>query len=85
MLSSYVDLTDTKLHREHHEDIEAGDVVRSVNNEQPEYDVLAVVGGHAWLRRTDKPWEAGSLTEVSRCQLVRKAAPGASEGLGKAA
>ncbi len=68
MLPSYSDVYDIDHDREHHEDIRAGDTVRTGLNHFPHFEVLAVNGEKAWVR--DVVSGADSLALLSRCRKL---------------
>lgn len=77
MLPSYSDVFDIDHDREHHEDIQAGDTVRTGLNHFPHFEVLAVHGGKAWVR--DVASGADSLALLSRCRKLGTPALRAAE------
>jgi hypothetical protein len=68
MLSSYSDVFDIEHDREHHEEIHAGDIVRTGQNFFPHFEVLAVHGEKAWVRNVQNG--ADSLALLSRCRKL---------------
>lgn len=67
-LSSYSDVFAINHDREHHEDIKAGDIVRTGQNMFPHFEVLAVHGDKAWVRNVANG--ADSLALLSRCRRI---------------
>ena len=67
-LSSYSDVFAINHDREHHEDIQAGDIVRTGQNMFPHFEVLAVHGDKAWVRNVANG--ADSLALLSRCRRI---------------
>lgn len=77
MLSSYSDVFAIEHDREHHEDIHAGDIVRTGVNLFPHFQVLAVHGEKAWVRNVSNG--ADSLALLSRCRKLNSQALMAAE------
>jgi len=67
-LSSYSDVFSISHDREHHEDIQPGDLVRTGENFHPHYEVLAVHGEKAWVRNVQNG--ADCLALLSRCRKI---------------
>jgi hypothetical protein len=67
-LSSYSDVFSIDHDRDYHEDIQAGDLVRTGANFFPHYEVVAVHGDKAWVRNV----QSGSdhLALLSRCRKI---------------
>ncbi len=68
MLSSYSDVFDIEHDRDYHEEIRAGDLVRTGQNLFPHFEVLAVNGAKAWVRNIQNG--ADSLALLSRCRKI---------------
>ena len=68
MLSSYSDVFQIEHDRDYHEEIHAGDVVRTGTNLFPHFEVLAVHGEKAWVRNVQSG--ADSLTLLARCRKI---------------
>lgn len=68
MLSSYSDVFDIEHDRDYHEEIQAGDIVRTGQNFFPHFEVLCVHGEKAWVRNVQTG--ADSLALLSRCRRV---------------
>lgn len=67
-LSSYSDVFSISHDREHHEDIEPGDLVRTGENFHPHYEVLAVHGEKAWVKNVQTGVD--TLALLSRCRKI---------------
>jgi hypothetical protein len=65
---SYSDVFKIKLEREHDEDIQAGDLVRTGQNAFPHYEVIAIHGDKAWLRNVQNGQDA--VTNLNRCRKL---------------
>ena len=68
MLPSYSDVFDIEHDRGYHEEIHAGDIVRTGQNFFPHFEVLAVHGEKAWVRNVQNG--ADSLALLSRCRKL---------------
>lgn len=77
MLSSYSDVFAIEHDRQHHEDIQAGDLVRTGANLYPHFKVVAVDGDKAWVRNVSNG--ADSLALLSRCRKINDQALMAAE------
>lgn len=71
-LSSYSDVFELCLERDHDEDIIAGDLVRTGLNLCPQFEVIAVFGQKAWVRNVDNGED--HLALLSRCRKILGAA-----------
>lgn len=67
-LSSYSDVFSIALDRDHPEEIQPGDIVRTGENFHPHFEVLAVHGDKAWVRNVQNG--ADSLALLSRCRKL---------------
>lgn len=67
-LSSYSDVFQISHDREHDEDIQVGDLVRTGANYHPHFTVIAVSGDKAWVRNVQNG--ADSLALISRCRKL---------------
>lgn len=65
---SYSDLFQIVHERDWHEDIVAGDIVRTGPNLFPHYMVVAVNGDTAWVQNTETGAQA--LTAINRCRRI---------------
>jgi len=65
---SYSDLFKINLDREHEEEIQPGDVVRTGANAFPQYTVIAVNGDKAWVRNVQNGQDG--VTLLSRCRRI---------------
>jgi hypothetical protein len=72
-MPSYSDVFSIVLDREHDEDIQAGDIVRTGENLHPHFTVVAISGDKAWLRNLQSG--ADSLGLLSRCRKIETATP----------
>ena len=77
MLSSYSDVFGISHERDAHEEIHAGDLVRTGPNQFPHFSVVAVSGDKAWVRNVSTG--ADSLALVSRCRKIEPALALAAE------
>lgn len=77
MLSSYSDVFEIEHDRDYHEEIQAGDTVRTGQNFFPHFEVLAVHGEKAWVRNVQNG--ADSLALLSRCRKINAKALLAAE------
>lgn len=77
MLSSYSDVFAIEHDRQHHEDIQAGDLVRTGDNLFPHFHVVAVHDDKAWVRNVANG--ADSLALLSRCRKINDQALLAAE------
>lgn len=68
---SYSDIFGIRYEREGEEVIHPGDVVRTGESQRPQYAVLAVSDGKAWVRNVDSG--ADGIVEVNRCRKVQPA------------
>jgi ABC-type tungstate transport system permease subunit len=68
-LSSYSDVFSINHDREHDEQINAGDLVRSGPNLYPHFEVVAVHGDKAWVRNVLNG--ADHLAPLSRCRKLQ--------------
>jgi hypothetical protein len=68
MLSSYSDVFDIEHDRDYHEEILAGDIVRTGQNFFPHFEVLAVHGEKAWVRNVQNGVD--SLALLARCRKI---------------
>ena len=71
-LPSYSDVFSISHDREHHEDIQVGDLVRTSENFHPHFTVIAVSGDKAWVRNVQSG--ADHLAQLSRCRRIEVAA-----------
>jgi hypothetical protein len=67
-MPSYSDVFSISHDREHDEDVQAGDLVRTGPNLYPHFEVVAVHGDKAWLRNVATGVD--SLTPLSRCRRL---------------
>ena len=65
---SYADVFGINLHAEQADEIRPGDVVRTSNNNKPQYQVLAVQSDKAWVRNLDTKLDA--IVELGRCRRI---------------
>jgi hypothetical protein len=77
MLSSYSDVFGISHERDAHEEIQAGDLVRTGPNQFPHFSVIAVSGDKAWVRNVSTG--ADALALVSRCRKIEPALAFAAE------
>lgn len=68
MLSSYSDVFAIEHDRQHHEDIQVGDLVRTGDNLFPHFHVVAVHGEKVWVRNVTNGVD--SLALLSRCRKI---------------
>ncbi|MBW3560035.1 MAG: hypothetical protein KY446_11250 [Proteobacteria bacterium] len=71
MQVSYSDLFAIKHERDYHEEIKAGDFVRTGPNLFPHYEVIAVHGDKAWVRNVQNGLDG--VTNVNRCRKMEPA------------
>ena len=71
---SYSDVFSINHDREHDEEIQVGDLVRTGPNLYPHYTVIAVNGDKAWVRNVQNGLDG--VTSISRCRKI------AAESLG---
>jgi hypothetical protein len=67
---SYSDLFQIVHERDWHEDIVAGDLVRTGPNLFPHYTVVAVSGETAWVKNVETGAQA--LTAINRCRRIEE-------------
>lgn len=67
-LSSYSDVFQIALDREHEEEIRVGDVVRTNANLYPRYEVIALNGDKAWLRNVQNGQDG--IASLQRCRKI---------------
>lgn len=67
-LSSYSDVFSIEHDRGYHEEIRAGDIVRTGTNLFPHFEVLAVHGDKAWVRNVQNG--SDHLALLSRCRKI---------------
>jgi hypothetical protein len=67
---SYSALYGIRHERDHHEDIHAGDLVRTGANARPLFEVVAVDGERAWVRNADN--RVDGIVELNRCRKVER-------------
>lgn len=67
-MPSYLDVFSLSLDREFDEQIQAGDHVRTGENQHPQFAVIAVSGDKAWVRNLQSG--ADSLAPLSRCRKI---------------
>ena len=65
---SYSDVYDISHEREHDEDIQMGDLVRTGPNLFPHFTVMAVVDDKAWVRNIETG--ADGITALNRCRKI---------------
>ena len=68
---SYSDVFSINHDRDHDEDIQVGDLVRTGPNLYPHYSVIAVNGDKAWVRNVQSGLDG--LTSVNRCRKINGA------------
>jgi hypothetical protein len=73
-LSSYSDVFGVSHERDYDQEIRAGDLVVTGQNQHPRFEVLAVHGDKAWVRNVETG--ADHLALVSRCRHFAAAAEG---------
>lgn len=71
---SYSDVFSIIHDRDYDEAIQAGDLVRTGLNANPQFRVIAIHGDKAWVRNIDNGLDG--LTAVSRCRRINGAPPG---------
>ena len=65
---SYADVFGVKLQSDNLGEIRPGDMVRTSNNNRPQYQVLAVQSDKAWVRNLDNAVDA--IVELGRCRKI---------------
>ena len=68
---SFSDIFGIRYERGGEEVIQPGDVVRTGENQRPQYAVLAVAGDKAWVRNVDSGMDG--IVELNRCRKVQPA------------
>ena len=66
---SYSDVFQISHDREHEEEIQVGDLVRTGPNLYPHYTVIAVNGDKAWVRNVQNGLDG--VTSISRCRKIQ--------------
>ena len=66
---SYSDVFQINHDREHEEEIQVGDLVRTGPNLYPHYTVIAVNGDKAWVRNVQNGLDG--VTSISRCRKIQ--------------
>jgi hypothetical protein len=66
---SYSDVFSINHDRDHDEDIQVGDLVRTGPNLYPHYSVIAVNGDKAWVRNVQNGLDG--VTSITRCRKIQ--------------
>jgi hypothetical protein len=75
--SSYSDVFEISHERDVHEQIVAGDLVRTGANAFPQFRVIAVCGDKVWVR--DLQYGSDGITSVTLCRKIDGAPAEAAE------